>query len=152
MIRPGRTLRLIATCVAGGLAVGACGGTKSAAPTTLPPATTTPTSSLAPSTTATTAYAPSSPQPSPEDAAARLVATWAAGNRTGAGGVAAPAAVATLFATPYPAGDIQPRGCTNTSVSPGTCTYRNTLTDAIYEIGVVHAPGGWYVATVTVET
>jgi hypothetical protein len=77
---------------------------------------------------------------------------WAAGDRAAAGEVAAPGAVATMFAIPYPAGYIQPRGCTDASVNPGTCTYRNTQTNAIYQIAVSHAGTGWYVTMVTVET
>ena len=77
---------------------------------------------------------------------------WSTGNRSAAGAVADPTAVATLFGIAYPSGWIQDRGCTDASANPGTCTYRNTQTDAIYEIAVSHIPAGWYVSGVTPET
>ena len=91
------------------------------------------------------------PQPSPDNAAIALVTNWSEGNRAGAATVAVPAATAALFAATYPAGALQDRGCTAASVSPGTCTYRNTDTDGLYEIGVTHGPSGWYVSSVDIE-
>jgi hypothetical protein len=155
-----RNLAVLAVGALAGLTAGACEGAKAAAPATLPPTTRTPattttvpaTSPPAPAAPSTTVYVASAPQTSPDAAAGRLVAAWAAGDRAGAAGVATPGAVAALFAVPYPAGYIQARGCTDPSVNPGTCTYRNTRTDGIYEIGVAGGRGGWYVASVTVET
>lgn len=141
------------------LLLGGCERTRSAAPAATtsapakapaprPPPTAPPTT--VPAST-TTVYAPTAPQQSPGDAAAALIQNWAAGDRAGAAGEATPGAVATLFAIPYPAGYLQPRGCTAGSVNPGTCTYRNTETEGIYEIGVAHGPAGWYVVSVTPE-
>jgi hypothetical protein len=58
--------------------------------------------------------------------------------------------VAELFATPYPP-SIQARGCT-AGVVPATCTYRNLVTNGIYEIEVSQLPQGWYVTSVTAES
>lgn len=80
------------------------------------------------------------------------MAAWGDGNRTEAAQIASPAAIAALFAVPYPAGYLQSRGCTDPSTNPGTCTYRNTRTDGIYEITVIESPSGWYVSAVTPET
>lgn len=142
------------------LVAGGCGTAKRAGPpastplttvtSTTTPSTTTSTTADAPSTTAP--YAPSAPQASPDAAAARLVSAWSVGDRATAATVAAPGAVSVLFAIHYPSGWIQPRGCTDPSVSPGTCTYRNTYNDAIYEIAVSHLPAGWYVSAVTPES
>jgi hypothetical protein len=143
---------LAATLV--GLA-GCGGGTNQAGPapaaattttSTIPAATTTPT---VPRPT-TTVWVPTAPQTTPDAAAAALVNAWATGNRATASTVAAPAAVATLFALPYPAGNLQPRGCTE-GVNPGTCTYRNTATEGIYELNVTRRANGWYVSSVTPE-
>lgn len=121
--------------------------------TTSPPVTTAPTTAVtAPPTPPTTVYAPTAPQPSPYQAAGALVYEWSVGNRAGAATMAAPAAVATLFAQPYPAGWFQARGCTASSTNPGTCTYANRYNGSLYEIGVTHLPAGWYVSSVTVET
>ena len=97
-------------------------------------------------------YVPSAPQASPDAAAGALVRYWAAADRAGASSVAAPAAVSALFANAYPAGYLQARGCTDASTDPGTCTYRNTATDGIYQFGVSRAAGGWYVTAVTPES
>ena len=103
------------------------------------------------STPTTTLWAPTSPQPTPDAAASRLVSAWASGNRSAAATVASPPAVDALFAQTYPDGYLQARGCT-TGANPATCTYRNTKTDGIYEIGVTSGPSGWYVSSVTPET
>jgi hypothetical protein len=135
-----------------------CGGSTHAATstTTTSPATTTPTTA-APTTTTTTphptttVFVPPAPQATPDAAAQALVNAWATGDLVLAHQVAAPTAVATLFALPYPAGNLQPRGCTE-GVSPGTCTFRNTATEGIYEINVTQRPNGWYVSSVIPET
>ena len=108
-------------------------------------------STIASTTTSTTVWTPTSAQPSPDAAAARLVSAWATGNRGAALAVAAPPAVDALFAQAYPTGYLQARGCTE-GVNPGTCTYRDTKTDGIYEIGVTSSANGWYVSSVTPET
>jgi len=117
------------------------------------PTTDTTESTVAPttSTTSTTLRTPTSPQPTPDAAASRLVSAWASGNRDAAAAVASPQAVDALFAQTYPAGYLQARGCT-TGANPATCTYRNTKTDGIYEIAVTSGPSGWYVSSVTPET
>ena len=112
--------------------------------------TASPASTVAP-TTSTTAWAPTAAQPTPDAAAARLVSAWSSGNRVIALAVAAPQAVDGLFAQPYPGVYLQARGCTS-GANPATCTYRNTQTDGIYEIGVTSGTGGWYVSSVTPET
>ena len=118
------------------------------APTTTAPS---PPTTVAPPTTTT--YAPSGPQASPYGAASRLIDDWSTGNRAAAASVAAPAAVQTLFAIAYPAGWIQYRGCTASSTDPGTCTYRNTETNGLYEITVTRAAApGWYVSAVIPES
>ncbi len=131
---------------------GCGGGTHQAAPpptgaTTTTAATTTTTTVPRPTTTV---WVPTAPQATPDAAAAVLVNAWATANRATASTVAAPAAVATLFALPYPAGNLQPRGCTE-GVNPGTCTYRNTATEGIYELNVTQRSNGWYVSSVTPE-
>ena len=79
------------------------------------------------------------------------MSAWASGDRALAASIAAPDAVAALFAQPYPAGYLQARGCTD-GANPGTCTYRNTRTDGIYEIEVTSGASGWYVSGVRPET
>jgi hypothetical protein len=124
-------------------------------PTTVVVPTVAPTTRAVPTTahptTTTTTYAPTAPQSSPDGAAAQLVAAWRMGDRAGARTDANAPAVTALFSIPYPAGELQDRGCTDPSVSPGTCTYRNLATDGIYEISVTKAPSGWYVSSVTYE-
>jgi hypothetical protein len=102
-------------------------------------------------TTTTTVWKATAPQLSADAAAELLVSKWSAGDRAGAGAVASPGAVTALFSQTYPAGDLQFRGCTQ-GANPATCTYRNLLTDGIYEFGVIEAPDGWYVSSVTPET
>lgn len=113
-----------------------------AAVTTRPPATAPP----------TTVWTPKSTWATPDGAAAALVGAWSTGDRAAALRVARPDAVSALFASPYPAGYLQPRGCTDGSAQPATCTYRNTETNGIYEIGSVKDAQGWYVVTVTAES
>ena len=110
-----------------------------------------PTTTAAPTTTTTTVYAPTKPASTPDAAAAELIGDWASGSQAAAATIAAPSAVSALFAAPYPAGAVQARGCTDPSVNPGTCTYRNTQTEGLYELGVSTVAGGWYVSAVTVE-
>ncbi len=152
-----RSVLMAAACLLGaGLAAG-CSPTRQGGPPR-PVASTPATTAPAPTTTTTapppptTTWAPTAAQATPDAAAARLIDQWSTGDRAGAASVAAPAAVQTLFALPYPAGWVQPRGCTAASTNPGTCTYRNTETNAIYEITVNRAATGWYVSAVTPES
>jgi len=128
--------------------------------TTVPPETT----SSAPDTTTTGPAAtttapeaiPSSPQASAEVAARALVGAWAVGNRPAASSVATTSAVDTLFATPYPGGNLaSDRGC-GASASPVTCTFGPpggaNPNDAIYSVLVTQTSAGtWYVSSVRVE-
>jgi hypothetical protein len=137
---------LLTACALVALAAG-CTSTHG---TSAPPSSAT-TATTAPPAPTTTAWAPTAPQPSPDAAASRLVSAWSTNNRPAALAVASPQAVDTLFAQPYPAGYLQSRGCT-TGANPATCTYRNTKTDGIYQIGVSSGATGWYVSAVTPET
>ena len=131
------------------IVLGSCGSSVAPhAQETVPPTTAPSTSATAPPTTAWSATAP---QSSPDAAAARLISAWSSGDQALARTVATPSAVSTLFAQSYPAGYLQARGCT-TGANPGTCTYRNTKTDGIYEIQVSSGSTGWYVSAVTPET
>ncbi len=160
--RPALAVAAAAACLAGGLLAGctssppvggSAGTTATAAPTTtVAPTVTRPAPTTPATTPPTTAYTPSSPAPSPDAAAAALIDDWSTGNRTGAAAVAAPAAIAALFAQPYPAGYLQSRGCTDPSTNPGTCTYANRDTGSLYEIDVSRTGSGWYVPTVIVES
>jgi hypothetical protein len=83
-----------------------------------------------------------------------MIATWAAGDRAGAGAVATPTAVEQLFASPYPgAGLAIPRGCSAAFI-PIVCTYGPpggaSPGDSIYQLSVSQAPKGWYVSSVTI--
>ena len=122
--------------------------TTAPSPTTAVPTTPAPTSTAPP----TTVYAPTRPAPSPDSAAYALVQAWSRADRAGAAAVASPPAVAALLAIPYPGGWLQSRGCTDPSANPGTCTYANLQSGSLYEIQVLHAPAGWYVNAVTVES
>ena len=112
--------------------------------TTAPPTT----RSVAP----TTVYKPTHLQTTPDAAASALIAAWSTGSRATAATGATPAAVASLFAQPYPGGYLQARGCTAASDNPGTCTYANRQSGSLYEIEVTKVAAGWYVSSVTVES
>lgn len=141
---------LAATTVAGAGCSSAKVSTTSTTPTpqTLAP----PDTAATPTTTATVSVVPSSPASSSEDAAVALTSAWGSGDRARAAQVATPAAVTTLFALPYPRGNLQFRSCSNGS--PSTCTYRNTASSAgeIYDLVVVQVAKGWYVMAVQHET
>jgi hypothetical protein len=148
---------MAAVAVLAGALAGCGGGSHSVAPpaptsTTAPAATSTvPTTTTTRPRPTTTVFVPVAPQATPDAAAQALVNAWATGNRVLAHEVATPVAAATLFALPYPAGNLQPRGCTE-GVNPGTCTYRNTATQGIYELNVTGRSNGWYVSSVIPET
>jgi hypothetical protein len=110
--------------------------TTTVAPTTIPP---------------TTVYKPH-PQSSPAGAAAALIDAWSKNDRAAAAQVAAPGAVTTLFASVFPTGYIQDRGCSAPADGPATCTYRNTRTEGIYQLYVSPYGGGWYVSSATAES
>ncbi len=154
---PRRHIALLSVAIAALAAATGCGGGSGTAATTTAP-TTAPTT-VAPTTTRPTTpvpttkpYSPTQPQTTPDGAAALAVQYWADGDRAGAAKVASPSAVAALFAIHFPTGELQARGCTDPSTSPGTCTYRNLATDGIYEIGVTHIATGWYVSSVLNES
>jgi hypothetical protein len=105
-------------------------------------------------TTTTTLALPKAPQASADSAANALVSSWSTGNKSGALTVATPAAVATLFATPYTSGLAIDRGCSS-SFLPIVCTFGPpggaSPTDPIYQILVSQTSGGWYVSSVKIE-
>jgi hypothetical protein len=109
------------------------------------------TTSVAPTTTAPL---PTALQQSATVAAARLIGSWAAGNRAEALTVGTAAAVSTLFAGHYTTGLVIDRGCSD-AFSPIVCTYGppggSAPTDPVYEIDVLQAPAGWYVTSVTIN-
>ena len=139
-------------------ALAACGtaSTPAAAPvTTAPPVTSAPTTQAPTTVTVpptTAPYAPTVASTTAASAAASLLARWQAGDRAGASGVAAPDAVAALFAQPAKA--LQARGCSD-GQPPVDCIYadRSSASGALYDLSVTRsAAGAWYVAAVTVET
>ena len=115
---------------------------------TAPPTTTVPRRGTTPVALPTTL------SPNPEAAATALVSSWSTNNRPAALTVATPAAVATLFSTPYSSGMAINRGC-STTFSPIVCTFGPpggaSPTDPIHQIMVTQVEGGWYVSTVRVE-
>lgn len=148
--------RSVATVLAVAGALAGCSSSHHPAAATTTTTVTTTTTTVAPTSATTgasptTVYQPSKPQTSPDAAAAALVSDWASGSRAAAATVASPQAVSTLFAIPYPGANLQNRGCTDSTTNPGTCTYRNTDTNGLYEIGVSDAGRGWYVSSVTAE-
>lgn len=124
-------------------------------PTVTTAAVPTTSSTTVPASTTTTVYAPTAPQTSADAAGAALVNFWSEGNRAAAATVAAPPAVTSLFAVPYPGSALTiPRGCGDV---PTVCTYGPNggadPNDAIYELYVTQvAGGGWYVSSVIVES
>jgi hypothetical protein len=149
--------------VALAVAAGGCGAGGTAAPTTIPaPASTTVTSqpaatttSTARATTTTLGPVPVAPQPSAQIAADALVSGWADRNRPVALSVASPAAVATLFAVPYPSGLAGFRGCTG-SFLPLVCTYGppggGPASDPVFQLYLSQTAKGWYVGSVQIES
>jgi hypothetical protein len=147
-----------------GLLPTACGSSRGAASATTPPptnpapATPASTAPIVPPPTApsTTRYTPHAAQTSPDAAAAALVNAWASGDQATAATVAAPGAVAELFAVPYPgAGLAMARGCSS-GFAPVVCTYGPpggaAPTDRVFEISVAQDAAGWYVTSVRTLT
>jgi hypothetical protein len=104
--------------------------------------------------TASTTVVPPAPQPSPDQAADKLIASWAAGDRNGAQAVASPSAVDQLFAAPYPGPGLAiSRGC-SAAFPPIVCTYGPpggaSPSDSIYQLYVSSSPKGWYVSSVSI--
>jgi hypothetical protein len=127
-----------------------------AAPATTAPKAPAPTPTTRRTTPPTTEWKLTSPQPGPQEAAAALVAAWAAGNRAAATQVAVPAAVKALFSVAYPgAGLTTSRGC-STQFPPIVCTYGppggGSPNDPVFEVYLKQAAPGWYVSSVTPET
>jgi hypothetical protein len=106
------------------------------------------------SVTTTTVALPTSLSPSADAAASALVSSWSTGNKQSALAVATPTAVATLFAAPYTSGLAIARGC-STEFSPIVCTFGPpggaSPSDAIYQVLVTQAAGGWYVSSVRIQ-
>jgi len=123
---------------------------------------TTPTTPATPATSGSTAATTTIPpplglQPSATVAAADLISAWGAGNRATAMSVASAPAVSALFAAHYAGGLAISRGC-SVQISPTipvVCTYGPpggaNPADAIYQLSVSQAPGGWYVSAVKIE-
>jgi hypothetical protein len=104
--------------------------------------------------TTTTAAPPTSLSPSAAAAAAALISSWSKNDQAAALTVATPAAVSTLFGSPYTSGQAIDRGC-STSFTPIVCTYGPpggaSPTDPIYQVMVSQTDGGWYVSSVKKE-
>lgn len=126
------------------LVVGACSTSNPplAAVTTVA----TPASTVAATTTTvppTTVFQPAVPKPSREMAATHLIDAWRAGDRLAAALDATEAAVAAVFAQPYPQGGVQFRGCSVAVAGPSFCDYRILATGSLLELSVVEVSGGW---------
>lgn len=142
------------------LAAGCGSSSHATAPTTAPPPTAVPHTvpPTAPPTTKkptppTTVWVATALQPSPDAASGDLISDWAAADKAGALTVATPAAVAALFAAPYPGGAAAiPRGCSDNYGI--VCTYGppggGNPNDALFQLTMVHAAAGWYVYSVAV--
>jgi hypothetical protein len=123
---------------------------------------TTSTTSKTPASTASTAPTTTVPpppglQPSAPVAAADLISAWASGNQATAASVATPPAVTALFAAHNTNGLAISRGCSVqiSATIPVVCTYGPpggaNPADAIYQLSVSQASGGWYVSAVKIE-
>jgi hypothetical protein len=160
-IRASHVLYGTSLILALGVITAACstrnGAAGPAATTTAPSASTTVTTTRVPETvtpTTSTAPIPAAPQPTPDQAAATLIAAWAAGDRTGAGAVATQSAVDQLFGVPYPGPGLAiSRGC-SAAFPPIVCTYGPpggaSPSDSIYQLYVSSSPKGWYVSSVSI--
>ena len=119
--------------------------------TTSRPAATTTALPEVPKRTTAAAWKPSSPQPTPSQAAWALLDAWAANKRASALEAASPAAVAALFAHSYPAPGVQYRGC---SSPPGNtasnCVFRDG--NDLLSLTVSMFPGGWAVTGAALES
>jgi hypothetical protein len=127
---------------------GAASASSTSTSTSTPPAVT------ATGGTTATAALPVALKPTAAAAAAAFISSWAAGNQAQASSVATSSAVATLFAGRYTPGLVIDRGC-SVAFPPIVCTYGPpggaAPTDAIYQIDVIQALGGWYVSSVKID-
>jgi hypothetical protein len=142
--------------VTGGLFIlAACSSSpQNTSSSTTPSSTTTTHAALPPPTTAPPT--PVAPQPTADTAANALINFWASGDKADALRVATTTAVNSLFASPFPGGDLAiDRGC-STGASPVTCTFGPPggadPNDAIYSMSVTELPNGyWYVSAAQQE-
>ena len=145
-----RSAGAAATLAISGLLMGGCNGNSGvvATTTTTVVITTTTTSTVPP----TTVYQPTAPQASQDLAAAHIVAAWRAGDRVAAAADASPAAVAAVFAHPFPAGGVQARGCSSAVAGPSSCIYRILANGNLLSLSAVPVSGGWIISDAQFET
>jgi hypothetical protein len=99
-----------------------------------------PTSTTAPTTSTTL---PLLPAGSPQEAAARFVTAWHAGDHAAALAIALPVAVESVFAAGDP-GPLENRGCNSPPVdSPVLCVYKTQLGEL--QVRTQPRPDGWIV-------
>ncbi|HEX3540940.1 MAG TPA: hypothetical protein VHT75_10925 [Acidimicrobiales bacterium] len=134
-----------------GLVIGGCNGSSGAVATTTTTVvvtTTTTTSTVPP----TTVFQPTAPQASQDLAAAHIVAAWKAGDRAAAAADATPAAVAAVFAQPFPAGGVQARGCSSAVAGPSSCIYRVLANGNLLSLSALPVSGGWIISDAQFES
>jgi len=129
--------------------------TTTAATTTTATTTTTAATrrSVAPSssTTSPAAWRPPAPEPTASQAAYELVGAWADNDPKAALADASPAAVAALFANPYPPGGPQYRGCSAPpGNAPSNCVFRSG--NDLLSLTTVAFPDGWGVTAAILES
>jgi hypothetical protein len=104
-----------------------------------------------PPTTRRAAWRPPDPEPTASQAAYELVGAWADNDRKAALGDASPAAVAALFADPYPPGGPQYRGCSTPPGNvPSNCVFRSG--NDLLSLTTVAFPDGWGVTGAILES
>jgi hypothetical protein len=102
-------------------------------------------------TTSPAAWRPPAPEPTASQAAYELVGAWADNDRKAALADASPAAVAALFANPYPPGGPQYRGCsTPPGNAPSSCVFRSG--NDLLSLTTVAFPDGWGVTAAILES
>ena len=102
-------------------------------------------------TTSPAAWRPSAPQPSASQAAYELVGAWGDNDRKEALADASPAAVAALFANPYPSGGPEYRGCsTPPGNAPSSCVFRSG--NDLLSLTTVAFLDGWGVIAAMMES
>jgi hypothetical protein len=103
------------------------------------------------STTSPAAWRPPSPEPTASQAAYELVGAWADNDPKAALADASPAAVAALFANPYPPGGPQYRGCSAPpGNAPSNCVFRSG--NDLLSLTTVAFPDGWGVTAAILES
>lgn len=135
-----------------GLVIGGCNGGTAAVVTTTTVVVATTTTTTASTLPPTTVYQPTAPQASQDLAAAHIVAAWKAGDRAAAAADASPAAVAAVFAQPFPAGGVQARGCSSAVAGPSSCIYRILANSNLLSLSAVSVPGGWIISDAQFES